>query len=72
MKMVTDKIPIISDWRFRLEYDRLIQRNYKPITIRVHRDGVPIPSMDIESEHSLDDFVVDIISTPATTTSHWK
>lgn len=65
MKMVTDKIPIISDWRFRLEYDRLIQRNYKPITIRVHRDGVPIPSMDIESEHSLDDFVVDIISTPA-------
>jgi hypothetical protein len=60
-----DGIPIISDWRFPLEYDRLVQCGYNPITIRVHRDGVPIPSIDIQSEHSLDDFIVDILANPS-------
>lgn len=52
--------PIITDWRFPSEYTRLIDMEYKVLTMRITRKGVPIPPLDIESEHALDNFPVDI------------
>lgn len=56
--------PIISDFRFKNE----ILRPTQTTTIRLFRKKVPIPdfakSLDVDSEHNLDDFETDYLLLP--------
>jgi hypothetical protein len=53
---------VITDWRYPNEY-LFFNRIADVITVRVKRI-VEIPPEDVESEHSLDDFVTDFIVYP--------
>lgn len=52
----------ITDWRFYHEYDYIKSLNkYEIITLRLYRSSVPIPSLELESEHNLDDYKTDYL-----------
>lgn len=55
----SDQNFMISDWRYVNEMLYLSPHN--PITIRLFRSEVPIPSYDIISEHQLDNIVTDFL-----------
>ena len=57
-KMPIDEVVIISDWRFRSEYERLV-KDRRIVTIRINDDN--LKGDGHISEHDLDDFDFDII-----------
>jgi len=60
LPMVTDE-SMITDWRFVNEL-LYLQTNLVTITtIRLFRSEVPIPPMNIDSEHNLDNTVTDFL-----------
>lgn len=62
---IHDEIVCITDWRFVHELDYFKERG-TVITVRVFRKDVPIPRVDVESEHSLDEFKTDLVYVPET------
>lgn len=61
-----DKLNVITDWRNlnELNIDKYITSNSRVTTIRIHRDGVPIPSSDLVSEHYITQLPVDLLILP--------
>jgi len=51
---------MITDWRFKIEYD-IIQ---PVLTARIFRKEVPIPAPSDKTEHELDTFKTDIVFVP--------
>lgn len=63
--MESDKLCVITDFRYPNEYEYLkSQENVNIITIRVFRECVNIPPIELKSEHALDDFVTDFVFIP--------
>lgn len=56
-----DKLYIITDFRYPNEYTFMKQRFKYVYTMRISRDGVPVPDLSIESEHQLDNFEFDYL-----------
>jgi len=54
---------MITDWRFKAEYDFINNLGYPINTIRVYRHDVHIPPL-ISSEHDLDYFQTDFVLIP--------
>ena len=59
---------MITDFRFPHEHDYIISHGYKPLTIRLFRSEVIIPTH--ESERALDDFTTDFLVLPRQNHSH--
>ena len=55
---------MITDWRYPNEVDYLLNLDLKITTIRVFRSEVPIPPVEMISEHQLDDIVTDFLLVP--------
>jgi hypothetical protein len=60
-RILPDHNYVISDWRFPTEHKRLVELGVNTITLRLHRSGVDIPPLNVESEHALDNYDFDVI-----------
>lgn len=59
-----EKSVVITDWRFPNE-EVYVKNNFRDVTtVRIYRKDVPIPSSNIESEHSLDHILTDFLLIP--------
>jgi len=57
---------VVTDWRFANELHCTNDMFTNVITARVYRKDVPEPPINLESEHSLDNYVTDylLLSSP--------
>lgn len=55
--------PIITDFRYPNEYHKIGSLGNEVVTIRVFNSKVEVPSLDIASEHQLDNWATDYILT---------
>lgn len=52
---------VITDWRFTNEIECAIKMVPKVVSVRVYRSDVPVPPMDVQSEHELDKYKTDFL-----------
>jgi hypothetical protein len=61
--LLNDNVYIVTDWRFLNEKQYAIT-NFDVETIRIYRSNVPIPNINIDSEHQLDTQLTDFLLIP--------
>lgn len=61
--IIPGMVNVITDWRFPNEtnIERYTSSIESVTTVRVHRAGVPIPSINLGSEHLLNDYRPDLL-----------
>lgn len=56
-----DDYIIITDWRYINELSFISNLYSDILTIRLYRSDVPMPPLDVESEHNLDNYSTDLL-----------
>lgn len=54
----------VTDWRFTNEANYVLNNFNNVITVRVYRSNVPVPPIDVDSEHNLDNYRADFLLIP--------